>query len=155
MVQYTMPFSCKRCGYECPKRIILKNHLSKKQTCAPIVADIPVNILLTELNSKITLTCSTCKQGFSKPGMLIRHQSVCTKSEPVPDLSVSLIHQLLTTLVTEMGVIRGELGVINSLLMGDIVAPLGPRSPITPSREESGVIDRGLKEPWWMPQRGR
>jgi hypothetical protein len=58
--------------------------------------------------------------------MLIRHRDVCSNKQPssnpaaqvANDPPIALIHQLLTTLVTEMGVLKGEMGVLKSLVIG-------------------------------------
>tara|TARA_B110000908_G_scaffold36905_1_gene44291 strand:- start:509 stop:1456 length:948 start_codon:yes stop_codon:yes gene_type:complete len=48
-------FTCKRCGYSSKIKGNLKNHLYRKNTCRPIIEDIPVTELIYGLTNNILL----------------------------------------------------------------------------------------------------
>ena len=49
-------YNCKRCGYKSDIKNSLKKHLERKNICKPKLTDIPVNILISELNEQKTST---------------------------------------------------------------------------------------------------
>jgi hypothetical protein len=71
-----MEYECKRCGYVAKTLGNLKKHYNNKKTCKAIKADISLNALLYDLDSKKTYnyTCDICNKGYSTRQSLHVHK---------------------------------------------------------------------------------
>jgi hypothetical protein len=71
-----MQHICPRCHFSTKYRTHYVNHLERKQSCAPIYENIPIEELLGKMNSdkKRTHICDTCKGTFSHASSLSRHK---------------------------------------------------------------------------------
>ena len=73
-------FNCKRCGYTCENRYLLKRHLSRKKPCAITFEDISNDELLKELdisNENKKHKCTYCDKTFTDSSNRYRHQKIC------------------------------------------------------------------------------
>jgi hypothetical protein len=80
-----MDFVCKRCGFECCHKHVLKRHLQRKNTCSPILSDIDVSILLQqiihkEMNEK-TYDCEYCGMKFNHRSNKSAHKKICKSAK--------------------------------------------------------------------------
>jgi hypothetical protein len=71
-----MSFDCKRCGYDAKTLGNLKRHYHNKTPCKALKADISLNALLYDINSKKTYNynCTICNKGFSSRQSLYVHK---------------------------------------------------------------------------------
>jgi hypothetical protein len=68
-------YKCKRCGYNCKLYADYKKHLNRKTLCKPILADIPIDVIVEKNNKKYK--CLNCDKMFSHTPSLYRHQKEC------------------------------------------------------------------------------
>jgi hypothetical protein len=81
-------YSCKRCGYTCDFRYLMKRHLSRKTVCPAVLDDIDVSTMITMLNEGVfekdppvkTYHCNICKKAFADSSNRYRHQRSCQES---------------------------------------------------------------------------
>lgn len=77
-------YDCKRCGSSFDQKSTLKTHFNKKNTCKPILSDIPVDTLLKELSTlgktipDVTYSCTKCGKEFSHKSNMYAHRKKCT-----------------------------------------------------------------------------
>ena len=38
-------YTCERCGYETYHKSVFRKHLNRKRICAPVILDIPIEVL--------------------------------------------------------------------------------------------------------------
>jgi len=72
---------CKRCGYDCAYKYLLKRHLNRKIPCEPLQNDISVEYLLEEINNddltNKRFKCIFCAKLFTDPSNKLKHQKIC------------------------------------------------------------------------------
>lgn len=92
-----MSFSCKRCGYECEAKYLLKRHLQRKNPCRVLHQDLSPQQLLDELSDdpKKTLKCKYCKSTFTLSSNLYRHRKKCQKTNT---LEIDLLKETVSNL---------------------------------------------------------
>lgn len=71
-----MGYTCPRCAYKTDQRPHYVDHLNKKKTCPAVLEDIPVSMILQELNKPKAFCCTSCDKSFSYPHGLRRHIKV-------------------------------------------------------------------------------
>jgi hypothetical protein len=83
-------FKCKRCGYTCENKCLLKRHLSRKNAClisedlsSDLLENLSIDILLKELNTcdLKKFKCKHCEKTFTDSSNRYRHQKNCKKSD--------------------------------------------------------------------------
>lgn len=93
-----MMHECPRCGYTTNYITNLKNHVTTKTLCEPLVADISLDTLRDELFSKKkdnAYECKDCHKTFKSPITLKNHAKVCkSKSESV-ELNTKLMKEMI------------------------------------------------------------
>lgn len=91
-------FDCKRCGHEFLTKGNLKTHLGRKKPCEPLVADIPIQILLDDVTRKVynekTYNCKHCVKQFNIYTNCWRHQKTCKFGAP-EDESIKIQNQTI------------------------------------------------------------
>lgn len=71
-------YKCKRCGFECDRKYVLKNHLQRKFECPPKLEDISVDILFEELTKECgNFSCTHCGKRYSNRQSKYMHQRQC------------------------------------------------------------------------------
>lgn len=80
-----MAFVCKRCGFECSHKHVVKRHLQRKNTCSPLLSDIDVSVLLEqithkEMNEK-TYDCEYCGVKFNHRSTKWAHKKICRSAK--------------------------------------------------------------------------
>jgi hypothetical protein len=77
-------YICKRCGYKATQKQNLKNHLQKKKECESLYENISREILLKELEKKITtLNCNKCNKIFSSRQSKWTHEQNCKYNKDI------------------------------------------------------------------------
>jgi hypothetical protein len=81
MVEY----QCPRCGYTTNHLSSFKNHLQRKNVCAPSVVDVNIDGLLESYTEQTTKSkcykCDYCDKVFSTPQSKYQHKIRCKKTE--------------------------------------------------------------------------
>lgn len=105
-----MTYSCKRCGYETNYKHVLVNHLQRKNTCGPILADIDTLLLISELKTIPTtsIQCRYCSRSFNDRSNKFKHERICVNKQGVP--SSNVLHKLFD----EINSLKKELSMMKS-----------------------------------------
>lgn len=91
-------FVCPRCGDDFNRKDTLINHLNKKNTCLPTIANVTTTKAIEDLSLKHynekTFDCEYCKQKFNHSSAKYRHKKTCkakdkTVQESTPASTVS------------------------------------------------------------------
>ncbi len=75
-----MSFACKRCGHEFNTKYHLRRHLERQNVCKVVHENIPVSVLLIELeepDTSKTHACKKCGKTYTTSNNMYRHQSKC------------------------------------------------------------------------------
>jgi hypothetical protein len=98
-----MVFECKRCGYSCEFKYLLKRHFARKIPCNILIEDIDINILIEELDEKDKTNkkfkCDFCEKKFTDTSNKSKHQKIC-KSE------INQLKETITSLQKQMSNIQ-------------------------------------------------
>ena len=94
-----MIFRCKRCGYDCEYKYLLRRHFARKIPCNTILEDISINTLIDEIdetnkNNK-KYKCEFCDKHFADLSNKSKHQKIC-KSE------INQLKETITSLQQQM-----------------------------------------------------
>jgi hypothetical protein len=78
-----MTFTCKRCGYDCSNRYLLKRHLGRQTSCIATLCDISVEDLIKDLDENVEAKeykCKYCDKEFTDSSNRYRHQKICKEN---------------------------------------------------------------------------
>lgn len=75
-------YICDRCHYACTRNDLMRKHLSRKRPCPTTYANVPIFLLLQDIQKLKTLSvdpfvCEDCKSVFSHRSSLSRHRKIC------------------------------------------------------------------------------
>jgi hypothetical protein len=96
--------NCKRCGYTCENKYLLKRHLTRKNPCPITFENISNDDLLKELNTtneNKKHKCMYCEKTFTDSSNRYRHQKNCKDSKTDIEIlkeTVSSLQQQVTDL---------------------------------------------------------
>ena len=92
--------NCKRCGYESDRLFNLLKHLQRKNSCRPVLENVPVERLIEDINtsksedqSTKSFSCDFCEATFPHRQNKYRHQKTCKKN-PVNNNTEVLLEKI-------------------------------------------------------------
>lgn len=98
-----MDYKCNRCGYTTLQKCHLVRHLQNVRQCKPLLNDVPLEDLLSELQKKANDTaypCEYCGKQFNSRSNKSRHKKTCKKRSTVEELQKQV--ETLTNMVVSM-----------------------------------------------------
>lgn len=106
MIDTSMEFACKRCGYKTRYKQALVNHLMRKNTCNATEQDVAPTKLIEELQGEkkaYHYSCKYCKKTFTTNQSRCRHQHSCIEKSKASEIDtlkdrVAFLEQQLTTI---------------------------------------------------------
>jgi hypothetical protein len=76
-------YKCRRCGYKGKLKHHLIAHLNRKTKCNPIIEDVSIDTLMSEIDNKLgcqIYKCNYCCREFNDKSNLSRHCKICKEN---------------------------------------------------------------------------
>ncbi len=96
-----MVCKCKRCGYVCEYKYLLKRHLTRKIPCKILLEDISIDDLLKELNDDNIdkkYKCEYCDRQFTDQSNKNKHQKICKNEINKLKDTISILQEQMSKL---------------------------------------------------------
>lgn len=106
-----MSYTCKRCGYECEAKYLLKRHLERKHPCKVVYQNVSPKSILEELYNyqDKQFKCKFCENTYTLSSNLYRHQKQCNERRIATEnmtTEINLLKDLILNLSTTVNTLK-------------------------------------------------